>query len=119
MFAYLRLQLLDSQTYPHLFRALYALLMILPQSTAFTTLRKRLSCVSAGPLQISESEQSVPKSKLNMKSLVDTFVDVQEKQLAFREAVRQEKNNRILMEQTRQGKKLMEIIRKKGQIGLK
>ncbi len=34
VFAPLRLQLLDPQQHPHLFRALYALLMILPQSAA-------------------------------------------------------------------------------------
>jgi hypothetical protein len=40
VFASLRLQLLDPQQYPFLFRALYALLMILPQSAAFVTLQR-------------------------------------------------------------------------------
>eukprot|EP01111_Echinosteliopsis_oligospora_P017453 TRINITY_DN7564_c0_g1_i1.p1 TRINITY_DN7564_c0_g1~~TRINITY_DN7564_c0_g1_i1.p1 ORF type:complete len:699 (-),score=172.12 TRINITY_DN7564_c0_g1_i1:78-2174(-) len=46
IFVYLRLQLLEPEKYPHLFKALYGILMILPQSTAFESLRSRLSCIS-------------------------------------------------------------------------
>ena len=46
VFTYLRLQLLDPTKYPYLLNALYGILMILPQSSAFSTLRIRLNCVS-------------------------------------------------------------------------
>ncbi|KIL70288.1 hypothetical protein M378DRAFT_195396 [Amanita muscaria Koide BX008] len=53
VFTYLRLQLLEPEKYPHLFKCLYGLLMLLPQSSAFGSLRNRLSAVNAaGFLQI-------------------------------------------------------------------
>lgn len=45
VFTYLRLQLLDPQRYAYLVKALYGLLMLLPQSTAYTTLKNRLDCI--------------------------------------------------------------------------
>lgn len=47
VFTYLRLQLLEPEKYPHLYKCLYGLLMLLPQSAAFGALRNRLSSVSA------------------------------------------------------------------------
>ncbi|KAK7205325.1 vacuolar protein 14 C-terminal Fig4p binding-domain-containing protein [Myxozyma melibiosi] len=47
VFTYLRLQLLEPEKYPYLYRCLYGLLMLLPQSSAFATLRNRLNSVSA------------------------------------------------------------------------
>ncbi|EDV25994.1 uncharacterized protein TRIADDRAFT_23502 [Trichoplax adhaerens] len=44
-FTYLRLQLLEIEDNYYLVKALYGLLMLLPQVTAFTTLRQRLECV--------------------------------------------------------------------------
>ena len=44
----LRLQLLDTQHNYFLLKSLYGLLMLLPQSDAFTTLRHRLDCVPNG-----------------------------------------------------------------------
>lgn len=53
VFTYLRLQLLEPDRHPHLFKCLYGLLMLLPQSSAFVSLRNRLNAVnSAGFLQI-------------------------------------------------------------------
>lgn len=43
----LRLQLLEPEKYPHLYRCLYGLLMLLPQSSAFAALKNRLQSVSA------------------------------------------------------------------------
>lgn len=40
------MQLLEPERYPYLYKALYGILMLLPQSTAFTTLRARLGSVS-------------------------------------------------------------------------
>lgn len=49
----LRLQLLEPEKYPYLFKCLYGLLMLLPQSLAFVSLRNRLNAVnSAGFLHI-------------------------------------------------------------------
>ncbi|KAJ1959930.1 hypothetical protein GGI12_004081 [Dipsacomyces acuminosporus] len=49
VFTYLRLQLLDPLQHPLLVRALYGLLMLLPQSSAFAILRNRLSTVAMVP----------------------------------------------------------------------
>ncbi|KDE05818.1 hypothetical protein MVLG_03762 [Microbotryum lychnidis-dioicae p1A1 Lamole] len=46
VFTSLRLQLLEPDRYPYLLKAMYGLLMLLPQSSAFATLRNRLSAVS-------------------------------------------------------------------------
>ncbi|XP_072925801.1 protein VAC14 homolog isoform X2 [Hemitrygon akajei] len=45
IFTYLRLQLLDVENNPYLIKALYGLLMLLPQSKAFQLLSQRLQCV--------------------------------------------------------------------------
>lgn len=46
IFLKLRLQLLEPDKHPHLFKTLYGILMIMPQSSTFTTLRNRLSTVA-------------------------------------------------------------------------
>jgi vacuole morphology and inheritance protein 14 len=43
----LRLQLLEPDKYPHLYKCLYGLLMLLPQSSAFAALKNRLNSVSS------------------------------------------------------------------------
>ncbi|GAA5931252.1 hypothetical protein JCM10213_000255 [Rhodosporidiobolus nylandii] len=47
VFTSLRLQLLEPDRHPYLLKAMYGLLMLLPQSSAFATLRNRLSAVSS------------------------------------------------------------------------
>ncbi|KAL0077264.1 vacuolar protein 14 C-terminal Fig4p binding-domain-containing protein [Phycomyces blakesleeanus] len=47
VFTYLRLQLLEPEKHPYLYKCLYGILMLLPQSSAFSTLRNRLSSVSS------------------------------------------------------------------------
>ncbi|KAJ7741096.1 vacuolar protein 14 C-terminal Fig4p binding-domain-containing protein [Mycena metata] len=67
VFTYIRLQLLEPERYPYLFKCLYGLLMLLPQSSAFAALRNRLNAVnSAGFLHIA------PKSSLGPGSLSGT-----------------------------------------------
>jgi hypothetical protein len=56
-FAFLRLQLLQPSRHPDLLRALYGLLMLLPQSSAFKTLSARLQAVPAVTLMQLESLQ--------------------------------------------------------------
>ncbi|KAH8118697.1 ARM repeat-containing protein [Phellopilus nigrolimitatus] len=59
VFTYLRLQLLEPEKYPYLFKCLYGLLMLLPQSSAFVSLRNRLNAVnSAGFLHIAPRSSS-------------------------------------------------------------
>jgi len=81
IFTTLRLQLLEPENYPFLFKALYGLLMLLPQSSAFETLKNRLNTISSlGVLQL------IPKNKQNTKEaqainsieLLDHFCKVQE-----------------------------------------
>lgn len=47
VFTYLRLQLLEPEKHPYLYKCLYGLLMLLPQSSAFAALKNRLNSVSA------------------------------------------------------------------------
>ncbi|KAI8916403.1 vacuolar protein 14 C-terminal Fig4p binding-domain-containing protein [Gorgonomyces haynaldii] len=47
VFTSLRLQLLEPDKHPALYKCLYGLLMLLPQSSAFATLRNRLNAVSS------------------------------------------------------------------------
>ena len=47
VFTYLRLQLLEPEKHPHLYKCLYGVLMLLPQSSAFAALKNRLNSVSA------------------------------------------------------------------------
>ncbi|KAI9877244.1 MAG: hypothetical protein M1830_004453 [Pleopsidium flavum] len=74
VFTYLRLQLLEPEKYPHLYKCLYGLLMLLPQSSAFAALKNRLNSVSAiGYLHIAprayvSSTMSSSLSHLRQKS---------------------------------------------------
>lgn len=43
IFVKLRLQLLEPENHPFLYKTLYGILMVLPQSSTFMTLRNRLS----------------------------------------------------------------------------
>jgi vacuole morphology and inheritance protein 14 len=47
VFTYLRMQLLEPERFPHLYKCMYGLLMLLPQSSAFAALKNRLNSVSA------------------------------------------------------------------------
>ncbi|KAI0774503.1 ARM repeat-containing protein [Fomes fomentarius] len=74
VFTYLRLQLLEPEKYPHLFKCLYGLLMLLPQSSAFLSLRNRLNAVnSAGFLHIAPKSAvgnlSSTRSKLGREDI--------------------------------------------------
>lgn len=47
VFTYLRMQLLEPERFPYLYKCLYGVLMLLPQSSAFAALKNRLGSVSA------------------------------------------------------------------------
>ncbi|XP_053127150.1 protein VAC14 homolog isoform X2 [Hemicordylus capensis] len=59
IFTYLRLQLLDVKNNPYLIKALYGLLMLLPQGSAFQLLSRRLQCVP-NPELLQTAEASKP-----------------------------------------------------------
>ncbi|KAI9012843.1 vacuolar protein 14 C-terminal Fig4p binding-domain-containing protein [Gaertneriomyces semiglobifer] len=64
VFTYLRLQLLEPDKHPHLLKCLYGILMLLPQSSAFATLRNRLNSVSNMAFVFSDTANQVdPQSR--------------------------------------------------------
>ena len=70
VFTYLRLQLLEPDKYPYLFKCLYGILMLLPQSSAFATLRNRLNSVNS--LVTLYASTGVPMSKNTTNGGSDT-----------------------------------------------
>ncbi|XP_069595644.1 protein VAC14 homolog isoform X3 [Ranitomeya imitator] len=89
IFTYLRLQLLDVENHPYLIRALYGLLMLLPQSSAFQLLSHRLQCVP-NP-QLMRHSESAPLSSppadtegIDYMELLQHFEKVQNKHLEVR-----------------------------------
>ncbi|KAJ6539694.1 vacuolar protein 14 C-terminal Fig4p binding-domain-containing protein [Mycena capillaripes] len=89
VFTYIRLQLLEPERYPYLFKCLYGLLMLLPQSSAFVSLRNRLNAVnSAGFLHIapkssvgslSGTRSKIGRDEIKWQELLLHFRSVQSK----------------------------------------
>ncbi|KAJ3982058.1 vacuolar protein 14 C-terminal Fig4p binding-domain-containing protein [Lentinula detonsa] len=88
VFTYIRLQLLEPERYPHLFKCLYGLLMLLPQSSAFVSLRNRLNAVnSAGFLHIApkptvgplSGRSKLARDEIKWQELLQHFRAVQSK----------------------------------------
>ncbi|ELR18739.1 uncharacterized protein ACA1_040440 [Acanthamoeba castellanii str. Neff] len=89
VFTSLRLQLLEPEQYGHLYKCLYGLLMLLPQSAAFNTLKNRLSSVSSlSMLQLlprgvgavdkgAVQQERIQEEGIDFKELLDHFVEVQ------------------------------------------
>ncbi len=70
VFTKLRLQLLEPERYPYLYKCLYGILMLLPQSTAFNTLNNRLNCINGhGMGFFSTTPSSIPNSNLSQANL--------------------------------------------------
>ncbi|XP_073911807.1 protein VAC14 homolog isoform X4 [Castor canadensis] len=91
IFTYLRLQLLDVKNNPYLIKALYGLLMLLPQSSAFQLLSHRLQCVpNPELLQTEDSLKATPKSQkgdspsIDYTELLQHFEKVQKQHLEVR-----------------------------------
>uniref|UniRef100_A0A8C2T4A3 Protein VAC14 homolog n=1 Tax=Coturnix japonica TaxID=93934 RepID=A0A8C2T4A3_COTJA len=87
IFTYLRLQLLDVKNNPYLIKALYGLLMLLPQSSAFQLLSHRLQCVPNPELM--QRLELVPtaqpaSSTIDYTELLQHFDKVQSKHLEVR-----------------------------------
>ncbi|NXA53064.1 VAC14 protein, partial [Nothocercus julius] len=91
IFTYLRLQLLDVKNNPYLIKALYGLLMLLPQSSAFQLLSHRLQCVpnpelmqtAEGPKPSAGSRRPAAAS-IDYTELLQHFERVQSKHLEAR-----------------------------------
>ncbi|KAF4512193.1 hypothetical protein G6O67_001367 [Ophiocordyceps sinensis] len=63
VFTYLRLQLLEPEKYPYLYKCMYGILMLLPQSSAFAALKNRLNSVSSiGYLHVAPRSASTSTS---------------------------------------------------------
>ncbi|XP_040838337.1 protein VAC14 homolog isoform X2 [Ochotona curzoniae] len=91
IFTYLRLQLLDVKNHPYLIKALYGLLMLLPQSSAFQLLSHRLQCVpNPELLQTQDGSQAAPQSQkagpasIDYAELLQHFEKVQNQHLEVR-----------------------------------
>jgi vacuole morphology and inheritance protein 14 len=93
----LRLDLLDVERNQYLVRALYGLLMILPQSDAFLMLKQRLDCVPNYYNKVTNfssiktessndmsSDQRSNSIKIDFKQLLEHFIQVQEKHKFFK-----------------------------------
>ncbi|XP_069559099.1 protein VAC14 homolog [Brachyistius frenatus] len=80
IFTYLRLQLLDVENNPYLIKALYGLLMLLPQSQAFQLLSHRLRCVPNPDLMrtVDESKYMDSKRQVASKRASNTPMDYHE-----------------------------------------
>ncbi|RZC41579.1 Vac14 Fig4 bd domain containing protein [Asbolus verrucosus] len=94
IFAYLRLELLQVPCDKNLIRALYGLLMLLPQTDAFQTLKVRLSCIPSLHLHCEEKstvqERPIPACKRNIDfaKLLQHFIEVQEKYKEYKKLTR-------------------------------
>ena len=95
IFMHLRLQLLQSgdEFQPSLFKALYGILMLLPQSSAFSTLQDRLAAVSSLHLALGTGHVAALKGSGNSAQrpleahavqLLKHFVEVQHTHAAAR-----------------------------------
>lgn len=90
---HVRLQLLEPETHPYLLKALWGVLMLLPQSPAYHTLKNRLSCVPELGLLRLHLAQNPPKGgsgasgsqggsgmgSIDFKALQKTYEEVQAK----------------------------------------
>jgi len=100
IFIFMRLHLLEPEKYPYLFKALYGLLMLLPQTSAFVTLRGRLSCISSlGLLQLIPKSPHVQKQphQIDFQNLLDHFCAVQKRKLEYHKSALTTANETILV----------------------
>ncbi|KYB26275.1 Protein VAC14 homolog-like Protein [Tribolium castaneum] len=94
IFAYLRLELLQVPCDKNLIQALYGLLMLLPQTDAFQTLKIRLSCIPSLHLHCDDKATIQPNSAQQFKKNIDFakllqhFIEVQEKYKEYKKMMR-------------------------------
>eukprot|EP00003_Mantamonas_plastica_P007458 TRINITY_DN1626_c0_g4_i2.p1 TRINITY_DN1626_c0_g4~~TRINITY_DN1626_c0_g4_i2.p1 ORF type:complete len:428 (+),score=135.26 TRINITY_DN1626_c0_g4_i2:143-1285(+) len=100
IFTNLRLQLLEPEKYPYLYKSLYGILMLLPQSSAFHTLKNRLNSVSSlTQLHMLPNSELVPSQNetvgeidVDFAALLDHFDSVQKKHQVVRTNIFQERS---------------------------
>eukprot|EP00049_Salpingoeca_infusionum_P000050 m.36847 g.36847 ORF g.36847 m.36847 type:complete len:675 (+) comp10037_c1_seq2:140-2164(+) len=83
IFTNLRLQLLSPIAYAHLIKCLYGISMLLPQSTAYHTLKSRLDCIPAIVTTVSRLEEDQElKGNINLDvpfaDLLKHFLEIQQ-----------------------------------------
>ncbi|KRT84452.1 hypothetical protein AMK59_463, partial [Oryctes borbonicus] len=94
IFAYLRLELLKVPADECLVRALYGLLMLLPQTEAFQILQTRLSCIPSLHLHCDKRNQTEIKpiparmSNIDFPKLLESFKRAQENHKEYKKAMR-------------------------------
>lgn len=100
IFASLRLVLVshanDNADAQHLSRALYGILMLIPQTEAFNLLRNRLQCVPnywGQPAKINSKSSNESQSKINFMKLFEHFQHVQA--MHHRQRLEQRKKNQF------------------------
>ncbi|XP_050729844.1 protein VAC14 homolog isoform X2 [Eriocheir sinensis] len=87
IFTYLRLQLLDPKRHSALVEALYGLLMLLPQTKAFTLLHDRLNCLPPAHLLQDTCSRELPRDlsrNIDFEELLAYFNNIQEKHRAYK-----------------------------------
>lgn len=88
IFIYLRMELLEEPVNQYLIKALYGLLMIMPQSDAFHLLRHRLKCVPhsrmGSEMPASENVEKDFKGMFDTSTMLNHFTTLQEKHRNYR-----------------------------------
>ncbi|KAL1513807.1 hypothetical protein ABEB36_003166 [Hypothenemus hampei] len=94
IFAYLRLELLEVPCDQHLITALYGLLMLLPQTEAFSMLKARLGCIPSLHLQLNAQFTMDTRNKdrirpnIDFQVLLQHFRAVQERHKEYKRTIR-------------------------------
>ncbi|KAM9896270.1 hypothetical protein OXX79_007571, partial [Metschnikowia pulcherrima] len=85
IFLKLRLQLLEPEKHPYLYKTLYGILMIMPQSSTYTTLRNRLTSLTSFT-QNNGSQSHIPSltTPVSTPSAVGAGVNSSNAQLSIR-----------------------------------
>uniref|UniRef100_A0A8D8WR57 Protein VAC14 homolog n=1 Tax=Cacopsylla melanoneura TaxID=428564 RepID=A0A8D8WR57_9HEMI len=97
IFTYLRLELLDVSQNQHLVQAMFGILMLLPQSEAFRTLRSRLKCIpkidlgtspadrpSLSTSKHSQARTALIQEHIDFASLLELFIRVRSQHRDFK-----------------------------------
>ena len=82
IFTFLRLHLLEPEKYAFLVKALYGMLMLLPQSSAFSTLKNRLDCIPTIISSLRMLNTDLAKKQAAKKKAVDIRASIDFNQLA-------------------------------------
>jgi len=114
IFTFLRLQLLDPNHNFYLIRALYGILMLLPQTDAFFTLQRRLECVPTAQMQMQMTAKDHPSAAgspfvtsstsaeardVDFDALLAHFQAVQDKHLVAKKEQKRGQLERLMQQQ--------------------